>query len=260
MTPFLWALKLGAPFNLYLLATTFAPPLSDAPPGILIPARILLAVSAFRCLFPVIYKGHIAFHDTGLSSIFLTRFLATFSEVAYVSQLAYALHLLNAAHVGGVDALAGLMVVQVVVSQVFVWGAILTGNLMLYFFEELGWEVLFAANTLASAYLCFTLPEGGPAVGLLNLNLAFGLFYLPWQVIHLKVNLADARAMPVPAGPLPPLGARLRQGLSRALFEWTPSRSSEAWGGWVGLTWMSAYWASLIPLWVHRVVVALAHA
>ena len=45
------------------------------------------------------------------------------------------------------------MVVQVVISQGFVWGAILTERLALYFYEELGWAIIFAANTIASAYL-----------------------------------------------------------------------------------------------------------
>jgi len=126
---------------------------------------------------------------------------------------------------------------------------------MLCFYEELCWEILFVANTLASAYVRFTLPDGGPAASLLNFNLAFGVVYLPWQVIHLKVELADARAAPPSKRPL---GARLREGLSRALFGRNPARSFAAWKGWVGLTWMSAYWATVIPLWVYGVVVAMA--
>ena len=39
---------------------------------------------------------------------------------------------------------------QVVISQAFVWSAILTKRLHLYFYEELGWLVIFAANTAAS--------------------------------------------------------------------------------------------------------------
>jgi len=237
-------------------------PLGAAPAGILLGARILWVVSAFRCLFPVLYRGRIAFHDTFLSSVFVTRFLATFSEIAYISQLALALHLINAAvpqPVAWIEAVAVAMVVLVTTAQCFVWGAILADSPMLFFYEELCWEILFAAHTLASAYLRWTLADrlGASAVaGLLNFNIGFGLLYLPWQVAHLKMELADARA--AKPSPRASLGARLRAGLSRAIFVRNPSRSFTAWRGWVGLTWMTAYWATLIPLWVYRVVVAMA--
>ena len=115
---FLWLLKLGALVNIYFLWHTFIPPFVSLDPHVLIPARILFAVSAFRCLFPVRYKDNIVFHNSPLSSIFLTRLLATFSEVALIYQLAYVIRLLNVARVGWVDVLSWLMVVQVVVSQV----------------------------------------------------------------------------------------------------------------------------------------------
>jgi hypothetical protein len=255
---FLWALKLGAVINLYLLASTFAPPLSAAAPGLLIPARILLVVSAFRCVFPVQYKGNIVFHDTLLSSIFLTRFLATFSEIAYIFQLAYVLRLLNVEHVGWIDVLSWLMVVQVVVSQTCVWTAIITGNFIFYFWEELGWEFIFAANTIVSAYLRWTLPNVGPAAILLDISLLFGLFYLPWQVIHLKVELTDARKTPPVDRAGRSLVAYLRDGLVRSIRERHPTNETAAWSGLVGLTWMTGYWATVIPLWVHRVVVVMS--
>src|SRR4030095_2051244 len=95
LTIFLWLLKLGALVNLYLLANTLVPPASTADPRLLVPAQILFAVSAFRCLFPNQYKGNVVFHDTPLSSIFLTRLLATFAEVAFIYQLSCVLRLLN---------------------------------------------------------------------------------------------------------------------------------------------------------------------
>ena len=76
-TIFLWLLKLGALVNLYFLANTVVPPGNAVDPHLLVPAQILFAVSAFRCLFPNQYKGNVVFHDTPLSSIFLTRLLAT---------------------------------------------------------------------------------------------------------------------------------------------------------------------------------------
>src|SRR5262245_66564568 len=52
VTIFLWLLKLGALVNLYFLANTLVPPRNAADPRLLVPAQILFAVSAFRCLFP----------------------------------------------------------------------------------------------------------------------------------------------------------------------------------------------------------------
>src|SRR4029453_7094480 len=130
---FLWLLKLGELVNLYFLANTLVPPGNAADPHLLVPAQILFAVSGFRCLFPNQYKGNVVFHDTPLSSIFLTRLLATLAEVAFIYQLSYVLRLLNVDRLGWVDALSWLMVVQVVSSQFFVWVAILTGQLPLYF-------------------------------------------------------------------------------------------------------------------------------
>jgi hypothetical protein len=80
LTIFLWLLKLGVLVNLYLLANTLVPPGNTADPCLLVPAHILFAVSGFRCLFPNQYKGNVVFHDTPLSSIFLTRLLARFAE------------------------------------------------------------------------------------------------------------------------------------------------------------------------------------
>lgn len=48
------------------------------------------------------------------------------------------------------------MVVVVVISQGFVWAAILTEQLEHYSYEELGWVLIFAVNTIASAYLFLT--------------------------------------------------------------------------------------------------------
>ena len=135
----LWLLKLGALVNLYFLANTFALPSDTTDANIVIPAQILFLVSGYRCLFPNRYKDNVVFHASPLSSIFVTRLLATFSEVAYIYQFSYVIRLLNVGQVGWVDALSWLMVLEVVVSQGFVWGAILSGRVGLYFFEELGW-------------------------------------------------------------------------------------------------------------------------
>jgi len=50
----LWLLKLGAPLNVYFLLNTS----DNGDLLIAVPAWILFAVSAFRCLFPVLRAQH----------------------------------------------------------------------------------------------------------------------------------------------------------------------------------------------------------
>jgi hypothetical protein len=257
---FLWLLKLGAIPNLYFLASTFVPPANAVDPRFLVPARILFAVSAFRCLFPNQYKGNVVFHDTPLSSIFLTRFLATFAEVGFVYLLSHVLRTLNVDRLGWVDALSWLMVVQVVISQCFVWGAILTGRLALYFWEELGWAILVAANAVASIGLLHASRDalGGAAI-LLHVNLLFAVVYLAWQVPNLRLQIADARRAGETLRPtLSASRKRLVEGLRRSIRERRPTTDAAAWGGLVVLLWMAGYFATLLPLWAHRIVVAFA--
>jgi hypothetical protein len=259
LTLFLWLLKLGALLNLYFLAKTLAPPASTADPRLLVPAQILFAVSAFRCLFPNQYKGNVVFHDTPLSSIFLTRLLATFAEVGFIYQLSHVLRLLNLERLGWVDALSWLMVVQVVVSQCFVWGAILTGRLAFYFWEELGWAVLIAANAVASAALLPNRDALGDAAIFLHVNLVFGAVYLGWQVANLRLQVADARRAGERLRPWTRASRqRLGLGLRRAIRDRTPTTDATAWGGLVVLLWMAGYFAALLPLWAYRIVVVLS--
>jgi hypothetical protein len=254
-TIFLWLLKLGALVNLYFLANTFSLAPERVGAEIVLPAQILFAVSAFRCLFPVWYKNNIVFHDSPLSSIFLTRLLATFAEVAFIFQFSEVIRLLNSDHVGWVDMLSWLMVIQVVVSQLFVWGAIFSGRLALYFYEEFGWAVIFAANTIASGYLYWTVDALGAGAILVQLNLLFGLGYLPWQINHLRVLHLDARESGSAVGQSDEVSwAQLVKGLRESLITRNKTSDSEAWGGFVGLTWMACYWATLIPMWLNQVV------
>jgi hypothetical protein len=147
----LWLLKLGSLANLYFLAKTLPPASDDAHAYIIRPAQILFAVSAYRCLYPVRYEHNVVFHDSIFSSIFVTRLFATFSEIAYIFLLSHVLRLLNINNVEWVIALSWVMVALVVISQGFVWAAILTEQLKLYYYEELGWALIFVANTIASA-------------------------------------------------------------------------------------------------------------
>ena len=250
----LWLLKLGGLINLYFLVNTFLLPPAEAESYIVLPARILFAVSAYRCLFPIRYEHNVVFHDSLFSSIFLTRLLATFSEIAYIFLFSHVLRLLNTARVEWVTAVSWLMVAQVVVSQGFVWAAILTERLKLYYYEELGWALIFVANTIASAYLYLTVHVLGGREVLLQLNLLFGIVYLPWQVIHLTTLRANARRTSAKTGASSP---SILTGLKRAVRVKSRRTDSDSWGGFIGLTWMTAYWATLIPMWVYYIVKVL---
>jgi hypothetical protein len=241
----LWLLKLGAPLNAYFLLNT--PDAGD--PLIVVPARILFAVSAFRCLFPVRYEYNVVLHDSIFSSIFLARSLATFAEVAYIFQFSHVLRLLDTEQIPIVSALSWLMVAQVVISQVLAWGAILTGRLQLYFYEELGWAVIFAANAIASAFLWSHARVSPSHSVLLQLNLLFGAVYLPWQFLHLRMLRANATRGSVEGA---------SNGLLRAIKVRNRRTDAESWGGLLGLSWMVGYWATIIPAWVYGVVLLLA--
>jgi hypothetical protein len=251
---FLWLLKLGALVNTALLINVGRLSAGAAPAPIILPAQVLFAVSAYRCLFPVRYEHNIVFHDSVLSSVFVTRLVATLSEVAYVCLLSHVVRLLNVDQVGWVTALSWLMVLQVVVSQVLVWAAVLTEQLEFYFYEELGWANIFAANTIASAYLYLTVGTLGGKQVLLLLNLLFGAVYLPWQVMHLRFLRANARRSGVKTGAGSPIVQRLATGLQRSIRVRNPRCDAESWGGLIGLIWMTAYWATIIPLWVYYIV------
>jgi len=249
----LWVLKLGALVNVYLFASVL--PRVTLDPQVTVPALVLLGVSAFRCLFPNRYLENVVFHDIPLSSIFLTRLLATFSEVAYIYQFSYVIRVVNVEQIGWVNTLSWWMVVQVVLSQVFVWSAILTKRLDLYFYEELGWLIIFTANTAASAFLYIAGDPSAEALVLLQLNLLFGAGYLPWQAMHLRSLRIEARMEPgVHSG----ASVGWREGLRDSIHQRHPRTDAQAWGGLIGLTWMLAYWASLIPLWVYYVATVVS--
>jgi hypothetical protein len=185
----------------------------------------------------------------------VTRLFATFSEIAFIFLFSLVLRLLNIDHVEWVIALSWLMVTVVVISQGFVWAAILTGQLELYYYEELGWALIFVANTIASAYLFLTVGALGDREVLLKLNLLFGIVYLPWQVIHLTTLRASARKDSGRTGAgSPSIWLRLESGLKRAVLVKTRRTDADSWGRLIGLTWMTGYWATLIPIWVYYIV------
>ena len=250
---FIYLLKLGTLLNLYFLFKTLTPPLLFVDFHIRIPAQIFFIVSAFRCFFPVSYVTGAVLHNYLLSSIFLTRLFATFSEVAYIYLFSYLIRLFNGAQIPLIDVLSWLMVIQVVISQFFVWCAILTERQKLYFYEEIGWGVIFIFYTAASAILYGTSDSPDSWKLLLELNLLFGALYLPWQFFHLKALRLRAKdqKINIHAGISWSL---LRKGLYQSIKIKNHTTQPKAWGGMLGMTWMIGYFAALIPVWIYLIL------
>jgi hypothetical protein len=169
------------------------------------------------------------------------------------------LRLLDVARVEWLDALSWLMVVLVAIAQLFVWGAILTGRVALYFWEELCWTLLVAANAVASVALYSTREARGASASLIHISLLFGVVYLTWQVPNLRLQLADAKRAGETLRPTTRVSSKLLgDGLRRSIHDRKRTNDATAWGGSVGLLWMAGYFATLVPMWVHHIVVELS--
>ena len=250
---FLWLLKLGTLLNLYFLRETIITPLVFKDVHILIPAQIFFIISAFRCFFPVNYVTHAVLHDSFLSSIFLTRLFATFSEVAYIYLFSYLIRIFNTSQIPLVDILSWIMVAQVIISQCFVWCAILTERQKLYFYEEIGWGVIFIFYTAASAILYGTSDSLDSWKLLLELNLLFGALYLPWQFFHLKALRLRAQGQKINIH-ADINWSLLKKGLYQSIQVKNLTTQPDAWGGTLGMTWMIGYFAALIPVWIYLIL------
>jgi hypothetical protein len=175
----------------------------------------------------------------------------------------YVLCLINIDHVEWVIVLSWLMVAQVVISQGFVWAAILTEQPKFYYYEQLGWVFIFVANAIASAYLYLTVGTLGGRGVLLQLNVLFCIVYVPSQIIHLNtLHLSTLRASAKSdsgrtGADSPSILTRLGTGLKRAVRVKTRRTDADSWCGLIGLSWMTGYWGSLIPMWVYYIVEVL---
>ena len=256
---FLYALKIGTITNLFFVVHALTLPAEQRDPHLVVPGAILFSVSAWRCFFPNRYEGNRVLHDTVLSSAFLTRVLATFSEVAYVYFLAYALTRLDPVGRPGIQAIAIGMVLAATVSQGFVWTAILTGRYRLYVYEEVGWGLLFLGNTVGATWLLAAGTSNDDSRLLLIMALVFGAGYLPWQAFHLRFLAKNADTQE--AGPTPEVAAAsMADRVRAALFVRERTTSGESWGGIIGATWMAAYWVLIIPVWMHVILRVLSKA
>ena len=146
------------------------------------------------------------------------------------------------------------MIVQVIVSQCFVWCAIFIGRQKLYFYEELGWGVIFTINTIASIILYWTLEIRDGRELLLQLNLLFGAVYLPWQFIHLKALRLNAKHQEINEDYRGIPRSLLIKGLFNSIPMKNRTTNPKAWGGVIGMVWMIAYWFALIPVWIYLIV------
>jgi hypothetical protein len=249
----LWLLKLGALPNLYFLLRASA---ANAAVPVVVAAEVFFAASLYRCLFPVRYEHHVVFHDSALSSVFATRVVATFAEVAFIFLLASVLWHLNVDHVAWVDHLASLMVLQVVICQACVWVAVVAERFEFYFYEELGWLFMFLANTIASAYLYSAARSAAEGEVLLKWNLCFGVVYLPFQIANLFAVRTQAKKRERSDSSWTWDG--LVTGVRRSIRSKNQRTDAEAWGGMVGVVWMIGYWATILPAWVYGIVRAFS--
>eukprot|EP00295_Goniomonas_pacifica_P023295 CAMPEP_0175925544 /NCGR_PEP_ID=MMETSP0108-20121206/15702_1 /TAXON_ID=195067 ORGANISM="Goniomonas pacifica, Strain CCMP1869" /NCGR_SAMPLE_ID=MMETSP0108 /ASSEMBLY_ACC=CAM_ASM_000204 /LENGTH=127 /DNA_ID=CAMNT_0017248701 /DNA_START=516 /DNA_END=899 /DNA_ORIENTATION=- len=126
----------------------------------------------------------------------------------------------------------------------------MTKRQIFFFYEEVGWFIIFLANTVASArlYVADVPPHHAT---LLQLSLFFGLVYLPWQTLH--VHSIVTRAATAPLQPVVSVACNLRS----ALFDYHVTTEGEKWGGVIGVMWMAAYWALLVPPWLYYTTVTL---
>lgn len=240
-------LILGTLSNLYLLQLSRGIQLRDKGQLPLWTAQLFIAVSAFRCAFPNRYRGSVVLRDSWLSSIFLTRALATVSEVSWISQLAFVASDLNSKlaareQAAWIDGAAVLMVLLVVMSQATVWFAVLLDQPNVMFYEEAYWAGIFVLNTLANGHVYRHQPQT-----LAWISLCFGAVYLPWQLgLHLP---AMRTASAGKTGILSAVPFEFAAGLRRALTLRRPSTAAAAWGGTVGALWMICYWV-VMPFWL----------
>ena len=147
------------------------------------------------------------------------------------------------------------MVVQVIISQFFVWCAILTERQKFYFYEEVGWAVIFIFYTAASTMLYGTSGSLGSWKLLLELNLLFGALYLPWQFFHLKTLQLRAKAQKINEDMHADISwSLLKKGLYQSVQVKNLTTRSEAWGGIIGMTWMLGYFVAIIPIWIYLIL------
>jgi len=155
----------------------------------MITAQVFILVCGYRCIFPNRYNDCVVLHDTWFSSIWLTRFLATFSETFWLYQLSCVARDLNQIRPDGplqwIDASAWTMVFLVCFAQCCVWSSFIFETDILMWYEEFNWAVMFILNTAINGWYLLSGDVWGsdPRWTCVWLSLIFAVIYLPFQIL-----------------------------------------------------------------------------
>ena len=146
------------------------------------------------------------------------------------------------------------MVIQVTISQFFCWGAILIKYERFYFYEELGWFIIFLFNSICSIILLNSNISSDHNI-LVILNIIFGILYLPWQVFHLKSILNRIKGnKDIQNQSMKFNVEKMKMEFNNSFHERKVTYEQSDWGGVVGIMWMYGYWILIIPIWVFYIV------
>ena len=222
----------------------------------LIPAQVFIAVCGFRCVFPNSFKDCIVLHDVWQSSIWLTRFMATFAEIFWLYQLSVVATDLNHAQTLAppqfwIDACANIIVFLVCLAQCCVWSSIVFETDILMWYEELNWTTMFILNTIINLYFFFSGEmehSKDPRWACVYLSLIFGAIYLPFSIgahlPHISSDYAGQKAKKIRLN-----FKQAKKGCLRSIFHRQKSEAAKDWGGNVGAFWMVGYWIGE-PFWL----------
>ena len=134
-------------------------------------------------------------------------------------------------------------------------GAILTGRNIFYFYEELRWWFIYSINTIISIYLYTTVKNFNDKELLIQLNIIIGFLYLLWQIIHLKSLWIKRKITSNKNNTKDNFTVNLiLNGLNQSIYKMKKTTRTVDWGGIIGITWMTCYWATLIPFWIYLII------
>ena len=169
----------------------------------------------------------------------------------------YVLRIINSDQYMFIDLISWLMVIQVIASQFFCWGAILLKYERFYFYEEFGWFVIFFINTILSIAM-LSLDLSNAHHSLIIINIVFGALYLPWQVLHLKSITKRINDNPeIKAQVFKVDLSKVKVELKSSINDRKVSFESNDWGGVVGMMWMYGYWILFIPVWMFYIILII---
>lgn len=251
----------GALTNAVLLYWTFDLH-EDVPCDILFTAQVFIAVCGFRCVFPNRYNDNVVLHDTWLSSIWITRVLATFSETFWLYQLSVLNRDLNAIRGNGplvwIDIASWLMAFLCCFAQCCVWSSLTFQTDILMWYEEFNWALMFILNTSVNLTFFFTgdIYGADPRWQCVWISLLFGAIYLPFQIGgHLPYIMNADRRDRHKKEKINLDFKQVKKGCLRMMTHRKPSTTSQDWGDSVGAFWMFGYWI-LEPVWLFLVALS----